>query len=59
MEGISEGLTSIDVFCERRKYIPTSGKNLVIVADVKGVLHFRSFDADGRVIVDTDETICR
>ena len=36
--------------------IPTSGTNLVIVADVKGVLHFRSFDADGKVVVDTDET---
>ena len=36
--------------------IPTSGKNLVIVADVKGVLHFRTFDGDGRVVVDTDET---
>ena len=36
--------------------IPTEGKNLVIVADVKGVLHFRTFDADGGVVVDTDET---
>ena len=36
--------------------IPTSGKHLVIVADVKGVLHFRTYDADGRVVVDTDET---
>ena len=36
--------------------IPTSGTNLVIVADVKGVLYFRIFDADGKVVVDTDET---
>jgi len=36
--------------------IPTSGQNLVIVADVKGVLHFRIFDADGKVVVDADAT---
>jgi hypothetical protein len=36
--------------------IPTQGKNLIIVADVKGVLHFRIFDRDGKAIVDTDET---
>ena len=36
--------------------IPTSGTNLVIVADVKGVLYFRIFGADGKVVVDTDET---
>ena len=36
--------------------IPTSGTNLVIVANVKDVLYFRIFDADGKVVVDTDET---
>jgi len=36
--------------------IPTSGTNLVIAADVKGVLYFRIFGADGKVVVDTDET---
>ncbi|MFI5458435.1 MAG: ABC transporter permease [Isosphaerales bacterium] len=36
--------------------IPTLGQNLVIVADVKGVLHFHIFDADGKVVVDTDGT---
>jgi ABC-type polysaccharide/polyol phosphate export permease len=36
--------------------IPTSGQNLVIVADLKGVLHFHIFDADGKVVVDTDAT---
>jgi hypothetical protein len=36
--------------------LPTEGKNLVIVADVGGVLHFRSFDRDGRIVMDTDET---
>jgi len=36
--------------------IPTSGQNLVIVADVKGVLHFHIFDADGKIVVDTDAT---
>jgi len=43
--------------------IPTSGMNLVIVANVKGVLHFRKgvlhfriFNADGEWFLDTDET---
>ncbi len=35
--------------------IPTSGTYLVIVANVKDVLYFRIFDADGKVVVDTDE----
>jgi hypothetical protein len=35
--------------------IPTSGKNLIIVAAVNNVLHFRFFDGDGKVVVDTDE----
>jgi Amidohydrolase family len=35
--------------------IPTTGRALIIVADVDNVLHFRMFDADGRVVVDTDE----
>ncbi len=35
--------------------IPTEGKNLIIVADVNRVLHFRIFDGDGKVVVDTDE----
>ena len=35
--------------------IPTEGKNLIIVAAVNNVLHFRIFDGDGKVIVDTDE----
>ena len=36
--------------------IPTEGRNLVIVADVNNVLHFRIFERDGRMGVDTDET---
>jgi hypothetical protein len=36
--------------------IPTEGQSLVIVAAMKGVLRFRSFNRDGRMIVDTDET---
>ena len=36
--------------------IPTVGKNLVIVADVRGVLHFRIFEGGGRKVVDTDES---
>ena len=35
--------------------IPTAGKNLIIVADVNMVLHFRIFDLDGKVVLDTDE----
>ena len=35
--------------------IPTDGKNLIIVAAVNNVLHFRIFDDDGKVVVDTDE----
>ena len=33
----------------------TDGKNLMIVASVQNVLHFRIFDADGNMVVDTDE----
>jgi hypothetical protein len=36
--------------------IPTSGKTLVIVADVGGVLHFRIFGGDGDIVADADET---
>ena len=35
----------------------TEGKNLVIVADVGNVLHFRIFDADGKRVVDTREDL--
>ena len=35
--------------------IPTSGKNLLIAANVDHVVHFRAFDDDGKVVVDTDE----
>ena len=35
--------------------IPRRGRDLLIVASVKGVLHFRSFDLDGKRVVDTDE----
>jgi WD40 repeat protein len=36
--------------------IPTAEKRLVIVAAVDHVLHFRIFDDDGKMVVDTDET---
>jgi proteasome lid subunit RPN8/RPN11 len=36
--------------------IPTGGKDLIIVAAVDNVLHFRMFDRDGEEVVDTDET---
>ena len=35
--------------------IPTEGKDLIIVATVNKVLHFRIFDGDGKVVVDTEE----
>jgi hypothetical protein len=35
--------------------IPAKGDKLFIVADVRGVLHFRFFDGEGRMVVDTDE----
>lgn len=36
--------------------IPSAGKGLIIVAAVRGKLHFRIFEAGGRRSVDTDET---
>ena len=38
------------------KKLPTNGKNLIVVAAVKNVLHFRIFDVEGNVATDTDET---
>ena len=35
--------------------LPAAGENLVIVANVRHIFHFRIFDPDGKVIVDTDE----
>jgi len=35
--------------------IPTEGRNRIIVAAVNNVLHFRIFDGNGKVVVDTDE----
>ena len=35
--------------------IPSVGQNLILVAAVNNVLHFRLFDADGKMVVDTDE----
>jgi hypothetical protein len=35
--------------------IPTEGKNLLILADVDGMLHFRVFEGHGKVDEDTDE----
>ncbi|HEX3447403.1 MAG TPA: efflux RND transporter permease subunit, partial [Isosphaeraceae bacterium] len=40
---------------EDRSGIPAEGWNLVIVAAVDRVLHFRIFDSDGKKVVDTDE----
>jgi hypothetical protein len=41
---------------EGEKDIPTAGKSLIVVAAVKGVLHFRIFGGDGKRFVDTDGT---
>lgn len=35
--------------------IPATGEDLIIVAAVDNVLHFRIFDANGKRTVDTDE----
>jgi hypothetical protein len=35
--------------------IPTRAKDLIIVADVYGVLYFRMFDSDGQIVLDTAE----
>ena len=37
-------------------HLPAEGRNLVVVAAVGRVLHFRIFDAEGRRVADTDET---
>ena len=34
---------------------PSKGKNLIVVAALDQVLHFRIFDGDGRMVEDTDE----
>ena len=36
--------------------IPTAGKGLIIVAAVDHRIHFRVFDGDGKMVVDTDQT---
>jgi molecular chaperone DnaK (HSP70) len=36
--------------------LPNTGNNLVVIANVNRVLHFRIFDADGTTVVDRDET---
>jgi PhoPQ-activated pathogenicity-related protein len=35
--------------------MPATGKDLIIVAAIDNVLHFRMFDEDGKRVVDTDE----
>ncbi len=37
--------------------VPAEGKNLLVVADVDHRLHFRIFDSDGKMVVDTDERL--
>lgn len=36
--------------------IPTTGKNLILVAKANNLLHFRIFDETGNLVVDTNET---
>jgi multidrug efflux pump subunit AcrB len=38
-----------------KSQMPTKGKDVIIVAEVDNVLHFRTFDIEGNLIVDTDE----
>jgi Heparan-alpha-glucosaminide N-acetyltransferase, catalytic len=35
--------------------LPRRGKNLIVVADVRDALHFRGFDSEGKIVVDTDQ----
>jgi multidrug efflux pump subunit AcrA (membrane-fusion protein) len=35
--------------------LPKAGRDLIVLAPVQGVLHFRIFDSDGKRVVDTDE----
>ena len=35
--------------------MPSGGKNLIVVAVVQNVLHFRVFDHAGKLVIDTDE----
>ncbi len=39
--------------------VPQKGKNLIVVAAISQVLHFRIFDCRGQMVVDTDETRVR
>jgi multidrug efflux pump subunit AcrB len=41
------------------RIIPTTGKSLIYLAEVDDVLHFRIFDADGSMVVDTNENKLR
>jgi hypothetical protein len=36
--------------------IPTKGRNLAFIANVRNALHFRIFDANGQAVVDTNES---
>jgi hypothetical protein len=40
---------------ENVSHVPKTGRDLIIVADLGNVLHFRMFGSDGRVVVRTDE----
>lgn len=35
--------------------MPGTGRRLIVVADVEGVIHFRVFDPDGEMVADSDE----
>lgn len=36
--------------------LPAAGKNLIVVGNIGGVIHIRIFDAEGKPVVQTDET---
>jgi serine/threonine protein kinase len=57
---ISESLLGFDLrlmsSVSHTRDLPAQGKNLVVVANVGKVLHFRIFDKNGKLAVDQDET---
>jgi hypothetical protein len=44
------------MLADDEKEVPQTGKNLIVVGSLAGVLHIRIFDRDGDMVVDTDES---
>ena len=49
------GRSAADLLCRRPRHLPKDGRDLVVLARVRGALHFRFFGDDGKRLVDTDE----